>query len=98
MAERQLKIYRKWTRSLLDRLIVLGASSSEIMEAVRRRRVSRDIVETESLGVLEHAVVCKLGTDAVGLIPKIGGRLPHASFAIFEAEKILNFLGDYRVL
>jgi hypothetical protein len=32
----------------------------------------RDIYAIERLGILEHSIVCKHGTDAPGLIPIIG--------------------------
>jgi hypothetical protein len=39
-------------------------------------------------------VVCKLGTDAVGLIPKIGKNLGNAGFAVFSPGRILAFFGN----
>lgn len=98
LPEKQLTVYRNWTKSLLDRLIVLGASSSEVRWALKRTRCGRDVVDMESSGFLEHAVVCKLGTDAVGLIPKIGNKLPHAKLTVFNPHRVLEFLGDYQIL
>lgn len=98
LSEKQLMLHRNWTKSLLDRLVVLGASSNEVEHAVRRARIHRYVINVESFGMLEHAVVCNLGTDAVGLIPKIGRKLPNASFAVFDPKKILKLLGDYGVL
>ena len=82
LSEKQLALYRSWTKSLLDRLIVLGASFNEVMLSLERTRCNRDVVNIEPLGLFENAVVCKLGTDAVGLIPKIGGKLRNANFSI----------------
>ncbi len=95
LPESQIVLYRNWTKSLLDRLVVLGASSGEVRHAVNRTRSNRDVVDVESLGMLEHAVVCKFGTDAIGLIPKIGRRLPNATFAVFEPQKVLSLFADY---
>jgi hypothetical protein len=36
--------------------------------------------------------VCKLGTDAAGLISKIGRILKSAKFAVFNPKKIMEFL------
>jgi len=47
------------------------------------------------LGLFEHAIVCKLGTDAAGLIPKIGKKLWSAKFSVFSPKRIIEFLGDY---
>ena len=38
--------------------------------------------------MLEHAVVCKLGTNAVGLIPKLGRLMPNAVFGVFSPKEI----------
>jgi hypothetical protein len=42
--------------------------------------------------MFEHALTCKLGTDAAGLIPKIGKKLPSATFSVFNASRIERFL------
>ena len=94
LSDKQQEQYAVWTRSLLDRLLVIGASFSEVMSAVRRAEFDRDIVKVESLGVFEHAVVCKLGTDAAGLIPRMGKNLRKAFFSVFNPRKILALFGD----
>jgi len=98
LSEKQLALYRSWTKSFLDRLIVLGASFNEVMLSLERTRCNRDVVSIEPLGLFENAVVCKLGTYAVGLIPKIGGKLRNANFSIFNPRQITEFLGDYPIL
>jgi hypothetical protein len=92
LAEKQVSQYRNWTKSLLDRLIILGASLYDVKLAVKIAGFSRDVIIIEPLGLLEHAIVCKLGTDAVGLIPKIGRKLKKASFTVFNPKKVLKFL------
>jgi hypothetical protein len=90
---RQASKFENWTRSLLDRLLVIGSSNQEVMLALNRARLNRDIVGVEILGLFEHAIVCKLGTDAKGLIPKIGRQLQSASLSIFSPKRIIEFLG-----
>lgn len=92
LAEEQLKTYRQWTKSLLDRLIVIGASTTEIKNALKDTKCQNDIIKIEPLGIFEHAIACKLGTDAVGLIPKIGKKLPNTTLTTFNPKKILEFL------
>lgn len=82
----------QWRDSLLDRLIVLGASKNELNTAVMQERLNRDIIDTETLGIFEHALVCKLGTDAAGLIGRIGRRLRKARFTVFNPKQTLAFL------
>jgi hypothetical protein len=91
LAEKQLLQYETWTKSLLDRLAVLGASLYETQLAIKKAHLQRDIVKIEPLGLFEQAIVCKLGTDAKGLIPRIGKSLHNATFNIFQPKKILQF-------
>jgi hypothetical protein len=37
-------------------------------------------------------VVCKLGTDAAGLVPKIGRNLRNAALTVFDSERVLKLL------
>ena len=94
LAEKQLNQYRSWTRSLLDRLIVLGTSFQSVEWALNVNECARDIVAVESLGLFENAIVCKLGTDAAGLIPRIGKSLRRATFTVFSPRRIIEFLGN----
>jgi len=88
LSERQLALFTDWLRSSLDRLLILGAQYDEVERAAEASRHFRDVVKIESLGWLEHALVCKLGTDAVGLIPAIGRFLRTATLAPFSPRKI----------
>lgn len=88
LSELQLSKFSGWLASNLDRLIVLGAMRDEVEEAVVRAHHFRDVLRIEKLGTLEHAVVCKLGTDAVGLVPKLGPRLAAASLVPFSPRRI----------
>ena len=94
LSEQQLSLFHKWVRSRLDRLIVVGSLSSEVERAMKLSRHSRDIIKTESIGILEHVVLCKLGTDAVGLIPKLGRYLKSAVLVPFSPKKIIETIGN----
>ena len=97
LAEMQVERFAFWTRSLLDRLLVVGASREEAEEAVEFSGLFRDIVEVDSLGFLEHALVCKLGTDAKGLISRVGRVLRKAGLTVFSARRVVDFLGEEAV-
>jgi hypothetical protein len=92
LAEAQLTTYKRWIKSVLDRLLVIGASVQEVRNAVKYARCQNDIITIEPLGLFEHAVVCKIGTDAVGLIPKIGKELSNAMLSIFAPKRVLELL------
>lgn len=88
LSEGQVSLFHDWLESNLDRLIVLGANRGEVEEVIERTKHTRDVIRVEALGPLEHAVVCKLGTDAVGLLPKLGPLLRSAFLAPFSPRKI----------
>ncbi|MCW3995437.1 MAG: DUF2110 family protein [Candidatus Bathyarchaeota archaeon] len=87
------KMFR-WRDSLLDRLIVLGASEDFVKTVLERTRLTRDVIDVETLGLFEHALTCKLGTDAAGLIPRIGRYMRNSAFVVFSAAKNIGFCGE----
>jgi hypothetical protein len=88
----QIMMYETWRESLLDRLFVIGASQHKIEKALSSAMLERDVISIETLGAFEHSLTCKLGTDAVGLIYKIGRKLKSAKFAIFNPKKFMRFM------
>jgi hypothetical protein len=92
LTEGQLGVFDRWMSGRMDRLIVLGVSAEAVGKAVRRAGVGRDVVGVESLGFLEHVVVCKLGTDGAGLVPRLGRRLKEAKFVVFCPRLVLGLL------
>jgi hypothetical protein len=93
LSEKQVAQYRIWLKSLLDRLIVIGASEYAVNMSLRKAGLQRDVVGVQPLGLFEHALTCKLGTDAAGLIPRMGRILRNATFSVFSPRRILDFLG-----
>jgi hypothetical protein len=90
LSERQILIISNWVASNLDRLVVVGAFLKTIEKALATSGHLRDVVEIENLGMLEHVIVCKLGTDAVGLIPRLGRLIPNTVFGVFSPTEILR--------
>jgi len=93
LSEVQLSRLSSWLKSNLDHLMVLGASRREVEASVERSRHFRDVLNIETLGLLEHAIPCKLGTDAVGLMPKLGPYLRHAFLAPLSPRRIKEEVG-----
>jgi hypothetical protein len=94
LSEAQFSLFSRWVGCRFDRLVVLGSLVSDVERAVKLSRSFRDIIRVESLGVLEQVILCKLGTDAVGLIPKLGRYLKSAVLVPFSPKKILEALGS----
>ena len=92
LSEKQKSVYDDWRESLLDRLLVLGPTFQEVNRTLDHAKLHRDVIDVQSLGLFEHALTCKLGTDAAGLIPKIGRSLKTAKFAVFNPKRLQKFL------
>ncbi len=92
LAPMQIDIFASWRESLLDRLIVIGATEQEVKRMVRYTGLERDIISIESLSMFGQVLTCKLGTDAVGLVPKVGRELKNVELALFNPRRIREFL------
>jgi hypothetical protein len=92
LATSQLQKFESWRDSLLDRLIVLGVPVQEIEKKLSVTGLDRDLVNIEPLGIFEHALTCKLGTDAAGLVSQVGRSFRDAKFVVFNPRKIREIL------
>ena len=92
LGTRQLERFAAWRESLLDRLIILGAAVSEVKRMLKYTGLDRDIITIEPLGMFEHALTCKLGTDSAGLIPLVGRNMRNSRFVVFNPRKIKEIL------
>jgi len=96
LSNTQISEFARWINSNLDRLMVFGATLSQLKHAIKVSGHNRDIIRVETFGLLEHAVICKLGTDAIGLTPKLGSHLYTATLAPFSPKKIRKIIsGDF---
>ncbi len=93
LSENQISEFVQWVDSRLERLMVLGATQSQVDRAIKISGHNRDVIRVETLGLLEHIIICKLGTDAKGLTPKLGPHLYSATLAPFSPRKILQATG-----
>lgn len=75
-SDAQITLFEGWVRDGLERVLALGIPLEDAEEALRRARLRRDVVEIESLGLFEHCFLCKLGTQAPGIIGRVGRYLP----------------------
>jgi hypothetical protein len=75
-----------WQQSLLDRLIVLRAPKDLVSLTLERTRLDRDVIDVETLGMFEYALTCKLGTDAKGLVSRVGRYMRNSVFVVFNSK------------
>ena len=91
----QVEKLKAWQQSLLDRLIILGASKETIENVLERTRLNRDVIDIETMGMFEHALTCKLGTNAAGLVGIVGRYLRNSVFVVFNAKKSFEILSEH---
>jgi hypothetical protein len=91
----QIDKLKAWQQSLLDRLIILGASKETIENVLERTRLNRDVIGIETMGMFEHALTCKLGTNAAGLVGIVGRYLRNSVFVVFNAKKSFDLLSEH---
>jgi hypothetical protein len=86
LASQQIAKLQTWKASLLDRLIVLDVSKETVEAVLERTHLNRDVIDVEGLGLFEFALTCKLGTDAAGLISRLGRYMRYGVFVVFNAK------------
>jgi len=91
LTQRQMEILKRPSNDHLERLIVLGATRSAVVRSLVRSSHTQDIIEIETLGFLEHRMVCKAGTQARGLIPEVGLFLRQARLFVMGEARVHNF-------
>jgi hypothetical protein len=89
LADSQVDLFSDWIKSGLDRVMIFNCTNEQLDSAIRETNLERDIVAVESLSLTTHMVACKLGTDGVGLIPKLGGLLRKSEIKLFIPKRVL---------
>lgn len=92
LSEAQLTAFKNWVSLGLDRVIVLGASPDQIEYAIKKSGSMRDVIRVDRLGFFECSIICKLGTEAPGIISRLGNLLEGVPLYAFSPKKIKSFL------
>jgi len=79
-----------WVKTGLDRIQVLECFKTEAETAVTKAHLSRDVLAVDSMTLTTQSIVCKLGTDAIGLMPKLGRFLREQPLKPFQPRKIMS--------
>jgi hypothetical protein len=90
LADSQIELFSQWTTSRLERIQVFDCTRPNLENAIRKADLERDVISVEPNTLTTHSVVCKLGTDAIGLIPKLGLRLRKSELQPFLPKRILT--------
>ena len=79
-----------WIKMGLDRIQAFECFRKEAEAAILKAHLSRDIIAVDSITLTVQSIVCKIGTDAVGLIPKLGHILRKQPLRPFQPKKITS--------
>lgn len=89
LADSQMEQFHDWIGLGLDRIQVFECSPQQLELAVRRTNLERDIISSDKITLSVQSALCKLGTDAIGLMPKLGSFLRSAQLKPFLPRRIV---------
>jgi len=78
-----------WRKFPFDRLVAVGLSIDQARKVLLQMRLTSDIIEICPLSLFVQSFVLKVGTDAPGIIAKVGSRLPGVRLASYRARKTI---------
>jgi hypothetical protein len=90
LSDGQIDRLARWITTGLDRIQAFECYRQEAESAVLKTHSSRDVIAVEPISLTLQSIVCKLGTDAVGLIPKLGYILRKQKLRPFLPKKIIG--------
>ena len=88
LSDSQILLFSDWIRCGLERVQVFDCLPAQLSHAIRETYLERDIVATDQLSLTTHSLVCKVGTNAVGLIPRLGAILRRSRLVPFVPKQI----------
>jgi hypothetical protein len=89
LADSQISLFSDWIATRCDRILAFDCSQRELALAIQKAHLHRDIISTDPITLTTHSILCKLGTDAIGLIPKLGSILRKRQLQPFIPKRIL---------
>jgi len=90
LSDRQTELISNRVTSGLDRIEAFDCFEDDTEAGIRKAHLARDIVAVEQVTLTLQSIVCKLGTDAVGLIPKLGRVLRKQKLHPFLPRRIVD--------
>jgi hypothetical protein len=88
ISDDQVARFEQWRRERMHRIIAVGGSRNRLSEAIRLSKAERDVIEIKELSFAAYSLVCKLGTDAPGIIARIGRFASEFRLYAFLPEKV----------
>ena len=95
-SEGQLSDLTRWRDVYVDRLIVFGVPRSHVEDAVEESKHIRGTIKIDSLGLLEHTVVCNWEQMLLGLYQDLANHFLQLDLHLSLLEESNNLLGSER--
>jgi len=92
-SDEQIKIFRNWISTKIERVIILGAHLEHITFALKKTGFKHNILKIEEIGLLEYVLLCKLGTNTSKVMRALNRHLQDVSMYVFSPEKITKIIG-----
>ncbi|MFH0848397.1 MAG: DUF2110 family protein [archaeon] len=90
LSDSQVSSLTEWRDERFERLILQGAFFHEVEKATKDLKLARDLADMAELSLMTSLLTCKLGTQARGLVPKLGPLLRSATFCVFQSSSLVN--------
>jgi hypothetical protein len=90
LADSQIELFSDQIASRLERVQVFDCTRQRVEFALRSLNLERDVISVEPNTLTVHSVVCKLGTNAIGLIPRLGAVLRRSGLMPFLPSRIIT--------
>ena len=88
ISDDQMDRFENWRRQRFHRILAIGDFRERICRAIRFSGVERDVIDIEELAFTTSCLVCKLGTEAPGIIAKIGRHIGKVRLHVFLPERL----------
>jgi hypothetical protein len=88
LSDSQISLFSRWILSGLERIQVINCLPTQLDFAIRKAQLARDTIASEQLSLIVQSVLCKFGTNAIGLIPRIGSLLRKCELKPFIPRRI----------
>lgn len=86
--QRTLDLFKRIVDEKIDAIFISGATKNQIKKAIERKGHFKDVISVKRFGFLEHIALLKEGTQAPGIISRIGPSLRNVKISAMRSDNI----------
>ena len=94
LANESLSLFQKVLQENIEGLFLSGDTKGQFKKALIKKGHLRDIISVIRYGFLENLVLLKQGSNAPGIITRIGNQFRNCKFSALRPERIKEILID----